>query len=494
MVSKKNIFKIAAGILALSLAILSVPLSSAFGKTGFRAGNIISDANMYQKTPSMSATEIQKFLETQGAGCRGNGCLKNMRLNTRSFNADNYCKGSYRGANNEPVSQVIFKISQACQISPKVLLVTIQKEQSGITRNLSTVSQNKLTGYGCPDGKPCNEQYYGVQNQIYQTAHQLQRYRLKPGYYSYRGGKTANIKFSYQNGCGASTVRLENQATASLYNYTPYQPNQALLSGKPDRCSSDGNYNFFNIYQRWFGDPRGSAPAATPNKKVVVPEGGYTGTSNNTKAQAAKEQTNSSSANQSSVKATQPASKTRPRGATSTASAPQAPTNQQPASGPKPANSSQNAATKAAGTKNVVAQSIEQDQAKQAAKAAEEAAQTAAKAAPAKKATALTQATRAATPVPAATQKEKPTQPNSKSPAAKPQNDTVTRPQSTGATPNKTKPAKATTKPANSNNDPDLASTGTLGGTVAILSLVLVIAGWRIRKNVIDNRPIRVNC
>lgn len=489
MVSKKNIFKIAAGILALSLAILSVPLSSAFGKTGFRAGNIISDANMYQKTPSMSAAEIQKFLETQGADCRGNGCLKNMRLNTRSFNADNYCKDSYRGANNEPVSQVIFKISQACQISPKVLLVTIQKEQSGITRNLSTVSQNKLTGYGCPDGKPCNEQYYGVQNQIYQAAHQLQRYRLKPGYYSYRGGKTANIKFSYQNGCGASTVRLENQATASLYNYTPYQPNQALLSGKPDRCSSDGNYNFFNIYQRWFGDPRGSAPAATPNMKVVVPEGGYTGTSNNTKAQAAKEQVTSTPATGSNANATQKVGLASSRSSsTATTANPQATTIPQLASNSKPENSSQ--ATKDAAAQNAAAKAAEREKAQQAAKAAE--AKKAAAADPKAGTNATPEAK--ATPAPAATQREKPTQPNSKSPAAKSLNDTVTRPQSTGATPNKTKPAKATTKPANSNNDPALASTGTLGGTVTILSLVLVIAGWRIRKNVIDNRPIRVNC
>ena len=480
MVSKKKIFKIAAGILALSLAILSVPLSSAFGKTGFRAGNIISDANMYQKTPSMSAAQIQKFLETQGAGCRGNGCLKNMRLNTRSFNADYYCKGSYRGANNEPVSQVIYKISQACQISPKVLLVTIQKEQSGITRNLSTVSQNKLTGYGCPDGKPCDEQYYGVQNQIYQTAHQLQRYRLKPGYYSFRGGKTANIQFSYQSGCGASKVRLENQATASLYNYTPFQPNQALLSGNHDRCSSDGNYNFFNIYQRWFGDPRGSAPAATPNKKVVVPEGGYTGTSNNTKAQAAKEQVTSTPATGSNANATQKVGLASSRSSsTATTANPQATSSPQLASNSKPDNSSQ--ATKDAAAQNAARKAAEQEKAQQEAKAAAEAAQKAAKAAEAKKAA-------------AAAQKEKPTQPNSESPAAKPQNDTVTKPQHTVPTPNKTKPAKAATKPATSNNSPALASTGTLGGSVTILSLVLVIAGWRIRKNVIDNRPIRVNC
>lgn len=489
MVSKKNIFKIAAGILALSLALLSVPLSSAFGKTGFRAGNIISNANMYQKTPSMSATEIQKFLETQGAGCRGNGCLKNMRLNTRSFNADNYCKSSYRGANNEPVSQVIFKISQACQISPKVLLVTIQKEQAGITQNLTTAKQNKLTGYGCPDGRPCSEQYYGVQNQIYQTAHQLQRYRLKPGHYSFRSGKTANIQFSYQSGCGSSKVKLENQATASLYNYTPYQPNQALLSGNPDRCSSDGNYNFFKIYQRWFGDPRSTVSAVTPSKKVTVPQSGYTGTSNNTKAQATKEQVTSTPATGSNTNTTQKVDLASSNSSsTATTANSQATTSPQLANNSTPTDSSR--AAKDAAAQNAAAKLAEQEKAQQEAKAAAEAAQQAARAAEAKKAAAAAEQARAAT----ANQKEKPTQPNSKSPATKPQKDTATKPQPTVATPIKTKPAKALTEPANSRNSPALATTGTIGGSATILAMVLVIAGWRIRKNVIDNRPIRVNC
>lgn len=469
MVSKKNIYKTAAGILALSLAVLSVPLSSAFGETGFRAGNIISDANMYQSTPSMSVTEIQNFLNTQGAACRGNGCLKNIRLNTRSIDADKFCKGSYQGVNSEPVSQVIYKVSQACQISPKVLLVTIQKEQSGITKNLTAAKQNKLTGYGCPDGRPCSEQYYGVQNQIYRSAHQFQRYRIKSTNYSFRSGITTDIQFSYQDGCGSSKVKLENQATASLYNYTPYQPNEALLSGNSDLCSSDGNYNFFKIYQRWFGDPRSTVSATIPSSKVAVPESGYTGTSNNTKAQATKEQAASTPPTGSNANATQKVGLASFRSSsTATTANPQATTSPQLASNSKPENSSQ--ATKDAAAQNAAIKATEHEKAQQEATAAE-----------AKKAA-------------AATQKEKPTQPNSKSPAAKSQNDTVTRPQSTGATPNKTKPAKATTKPANSNNDPALASTGTLGGTVTILSLVLVIAGWRIRKNVIDNRPIRVNC
>ncbi|WP_288291815.1 hypothetical protein [uncultured Varibaculum sp.] len=489
MVSKKNIYKTAVGILALSLAVLSIPLSSAFGETGFRAGNIISDANMYQATPSMSAAEIQKFLNTQGAACRGNGCLKNIRLNTRSFNADPYCKGKYQGANNEPVSQVIYKISQACQINPKVLLVTIQKEQAGITQNLTTAKQNKLTGYGCPDGRPCSEQYYGVQNQIYQAAHQFQRYRIKSTNYSFRSGITANIQFSYQSGCGSSKVKLENQATASLYNYTPYQPNQALLSGNPDRCSSDGNYNFFKIYQRWFGDPRSTVSAVTPSEKVAVPQSGYTGTSNNTKAQSTKEQVASAPATGSNANAAQKVGLASSRSSnTATTANSQASTSPQLASNSKPVDSSQ--AAKDAAAQNAAVKAAEQEKAQQEAKAATQAAQQAAKAAEAKKAAAAAEQARTA----AAAQKEKPTQPSSDSQTAKSQSEASAQPQPTTATPATTMPAKAATESATSSNSPALATTGTIGGSATILAMVLVIAGWRIRKNVIDNRPIRVNC
>ena len=363
--------------------------------------------------------------------------------------------------------------------------MTIQKEQAGITQNLTTAKQNKLTGYGCPDGRPCKEAYYGVQNQIYQAAHQFQRYRIKSGNYSFRAGKTSNIPFSYQDGCGASKVKLENQATASLYNYTPYQPNQALLSGNSDNCSSDGNYNFFTIYKNWFGDPRGSSPAAPPTKKVTVSEGGYTGSSNSTKAQAAKEVPNTPRATSSNANAAQKvgtASSSSSRAATTSNS--QATASRQSGNTSKPADSSP-----AAAAQNAAVKAAEQEKAQQAAKAAAEAAQQAAQAAEAKKAAAAAEQARAA-----AARQEKATQPKSDSQTAKPQIEASGGPQATTANPHKTLPAKAATKPATSSNSPNLASTGTVGSSVAFLAIALVIAGWRIRKNVIDNRPIRVNC
>lgn len=467
MADSKKVFKLIVGALALSLAVLLVPLSSAFGEGGFRAGNIISDANMYQATPSLSQAEIQKFLDTQGASCSGNGCLKNLRFNTSNIAADHYCPGAYQGANNEPVSQIIYKVSQACHINPKVLLVTIQKEQSGLTRNLTEVSQRTLMGYGCPDGRPCEQLYYGVQNQIYRAARQFQLYRVNPTSYAYSAGATRSIKYAFN--CGASNVRIENQATASLYNYTPYQPNQALLSGGRDSCSSDGNYNFFNMYSKWFGDPRSSVPATPASNPVPVQQGGNTGTASNTKQQAAKEAGGTQLAIGDNLQnkpvasaAGSAAANTAANASSTTASGSLASSNgSATSSAPTPATQS---AAKAA--ENTQASASPQADADNQAKAAQNtAADTSAQDAKSQ----------------GAAQSEA---------QAKPQ--TVT--SEVGSQPQKTLSAKQETATANQGGNPGLASTGTVGGSAAILAIALVIAGWRIRQHVLDNRPIRVNC
>ena len=57
----------------------------------------------------------------------------------------------------------------------------------------------------------------------------------------------------------AAAVYIENKATALLYIYTPYQPNEAALkagAGEGDACSTYGNRNFAIIYNSMFGNPR----------------------------------------------------------------------------------------------------------------------------------------------------------------------------------------------------------------------------------------------
>ena len=49
---------------------------------------------------------------------------------------------------------------------------------------------------------------------------------------------------------------IQNQATANLYIYTPYQPNAAALNnlfGSGDGCSAYGNRNFWRLFSDWFG-------------------------------------------------------------------------------------------------------------------------------------------------------------------------------------------------------------------------------------------------
>jgi uncharacterized protein with LGFP repeats len=78
--------------------------------------------------------------------------------------------------------------------------------------------------------------------------------------------------------CGTASVHLTNIATASLYNYTPYVPNQAALAAgyKPgDDCSSYGNRNFWNYFTDWFGSTQSAGGGSIYTKYQAL--GGETG-------------------------------------------------------------------------------------------------------------------------------------------------------------------------------------------------------------------------
>jgi len=73
-------------------------------------------------------------------------------------------------------------------------------------------------------------------------------------------------------------VSIRNLATASLYVYTPYQPNPASLAAYPgdgDACSSYGNRNFFRMFQTYFGSTGGGIATGAP---AAVGGGGNAGT------------------------------------------------------------------------------------------------------------------------------------------------------------------------------------------------------------------------
>jgi len=222
---------------------------------GFDPGDIVSDDAFYN-ADAMSRAGIQRFLERQSCTPQGDvPCLADYRQTTVTQPTRYAHCARYPGARDERASTIIQKVAQACGISPRVLLVLVQKEQSLVTRP-SASGYRHATGYACPDTGGCDARYLGFFNQVYRAAWQFRHY-TETGPWRYHVG-TVRVQYHPRAACGSSPVRIRNQATANLYDYTPYQPDARTLArpdGPAGRCSTYGNLNFWRIWRQWFGDP-----------------------------------------------------------------------------------------------------------------------------------------------------------------------------------------------------------------------------------------------
>jgi hypothetical protein len=271
-------------LVALGSMVIKPYKASALSGSDFRAGRIIDDAVFYNGS-AMSAGEIQNFLNAKVPACDTNGtqpsnrngyatradwgrangyappytCLKDYSENTPTKTADSYCS-AYSGG-TKSAAQIIRDVGVACNISQKSMIVLLQKEQSLITDDWPWSNQYRsATGYGCPDTAPCDSEYYGFFNQVYNAARQFQRYRIQANLFNYRAGQTRYVQYNPNAGCGGTNVYIENAATAALYNYTPYQPNVSALNnlyGSGDACGAYGNRNFWRLHNDWFGSTIG---------------------------------------------------------------------------------------------------------------------------------------------------------------------------------------------------------------------------------------------
>ncbi len=303
----------------LILVALSIQVSALSGSS-FNAGRIIDDAVFYNSN-AMETSQIQAFLNSKVPNCDYNGSqsaadwgypnithaqLAEYKRNgtngfrqDSSFHAPPYrcltmysqttpqmeAASGYCGAINagtRSAAQIINDVAKACDINPQVLIVLLEKEQSLVTDNWPLNRQlRSATGFACPDTAPCNPAYEGFFYQVYNAARQFKVYRAYPNSYNYVAGRTnrvywqtnlgnyinpsgnvgdpARVNAGYSS-CGHSNVYIENQATAALYIYTPYRPNQAALNnlrGTGDACSAYGNRNFWRLFSDWFGSTHG---------------------------------------------------------------------------------------------------------------------------------------------------------------------------------------------------------------------------------------------
>lgn len=179
--------------------------------------DIILQDSQLENTRGMTKNDIQAFLVTQHSP------LAKLRTpNTSGTEAR--------------ASDIIYDAAKKYNINPKYLLVTLEKEQSLVTKK--ELEQRRLdwaTGYAvcdsCKKDDPKIQKHKGFAQQIDGAAGIMRWYynNLKKESWIKRAHQTYKID--------NTEVTPKTHATAFLYNYTPH---------------IQGNRNFWKIWQKWF--------------------------------------------------------------------------------------------------------------------------------------------------------------------------------------------------------------------------------------------------
>jgi hypothetical protein len=271
-------------------ASFALPKQAHAAPAGWNAGNIISDS-VFTSSTSMSSSQIQEFLNSKVVTCdtygeqlsefggpdlNGDGKVQRWEWGKANYNQTTFpCLKDVRVADGRSAAQVIYDTSVKYGISPKVLIVLLQKEQGLVTDTWPlSIQYRSATGYGCPDTAPCNADYYWLDNQLDWSAKMFRAImNATPTWYTpYLVGNNY-VQYNPDDSCGGSTVYIANRATQALYNYTPYQPNDAALNapmGATVSCGAYGNLNFYRYYTQWFGPTQGG-DAVSYDLQLVSP-------------------------------------------------------------------------------------------------------------------------------------------------------------------------------------------------------------------------------
>lgn len=201
------------------LSIILMPTGFALAAE-FNPNYVISDDDLTNFN-SMSLEDIQGFLN------RKNSYLANYVTEDTD--------GIIRTA-----AEIIHRMAQAYFISPRFLLALVQKEQSLVEDPYPTQKQlDWATGYAvcdnCTTQDEAIQRWRGFAKQIRSAAMQF-----REGYlYDLQtlGQTSAGISPGEPTNIDGQTIYPFNNATASLYTYTPH---------------IHGNENLWRIWQRWF--------------------------------------------------------------------------------------------------------------------------------------------------------------------------------------------------------------------------------------------------
>jgi hypothetical protein len=232
--------------------------------------NYLIDDNVFTQSGSMSASDVQNFLSSEGSGLAGFSAVEDCGSSSGAHYS--YYAMYYACGQNASAAQIITAAGQAYGISPKVILATLQKEQSLVTTPNPTASQlNCAMGYDSCAGD--TGFFYQVDNAAWQFRADMDLgsgvnfWGYSPSSYACNGATRlystglkagANVTFKDDNGTVYNTITLANMSTATLYCYTPYVYNNPQgLFGNPQYGSTglyySGSYNFVKSFIAWWG-------------------------------------------------------------------------------------------------------------------------------------------------------------------------------------------------------------------------------------------------
>jgi hypothetical protein len=223
-------------LLIASFLIPTLNVNSQEFDPDFNKNEIISQFQMFDYN-SMSESEIQSFLVSKSS------YLANYYTEGWPINCD-----TKTGADTSncltmvrmKASAIIHSAAQRYRVNPRFILTMLQKEQ-GLIQWAGTPPDKRLdwaTGYavcdGCSLSSPKVLKYKGFGKQVDNVAGAMKFYSDNCNIYAYI--KKAGTSYSIDG----EIVKAQNQPTANLYTYTPH---------------ISGNYTFWRVYQRYFGDP-----------------------------------------------------------------------------------------------------------------------------------------------------------------------------------------------------------------------------------------------
>lgn len=206
-----------ASVLGLS-AMLVIPTSTFAAE--FDPDFVITDRDMTNKN-AMSLDAIQSFLSSK-SGTLGSYTTEDLDGTTKR------------------ASDIIYRVSQEFLMSPRFILVMLQKEQSLVTDPDPVPNQyGWATGYAVCDSCNVNEEgisrFKGFAKQVDSMA---QQFRL--GYLpdlEQSGQTQTGLAPGRETTINGVEVTPANDATAAMYTYTPHL---------------EGNRNFWIIWNDWF--------------------------------------------------------------------------------------------------------------------------------------------------------------------------------------------------------------------------------------------------